>query len=194
MMGSRVQRFEALHDDDDGDVESPAIASTAPKGTTTASAPASASVAVASSNKDYAASDFIRIYLRAFNLLGDEVSLGYKLAVANIFLSVALLAEPLLFGRVINALTLLGNDSTTSTTSTTTRLWQELLPLLLAWSAFSAFGACSSIFIGLYADQLSHRRRHVVYAEGSSRLESRRPLASRRANPPVIALRRFTPP
>jgi hypothetical protein len=175
------QRFHALASgDDDGDVESvhPEPPNGAPKGTATAATTPVATSPAGEKVEDYSLAAFFRIYARAFNLLGEEVSLGYKLAVANIFLSVALLAEPLLFGRVINALTLLGSDSSASTTA---RLWQQLLPLLLVWSAFSAFGACASIFIGLYADQLSHRRRHVVYAEGAC---PRPPLLVRRSPSP----------
>jgi ATP-binding cassette subfamily B protein len=36
------------------------------------------------------------------------------------------------------------------------------LPLLLAWAAFGLFSIMCGVVVALYADRLSHRRRHAV--------------------------------
>ena len=99
--------------------------------------------------------EFFYTYYRAYLLLDDELWIAIVLAIANIFLSIAQLAEPVLFGQVINQLTQLNTNEG--------QMWQRLFPLLIAWSSFSLFGAVASIFIGLFADQLAHRHRHLVY-------------------------------
>ena len=47
---------------------------------------------------------FVRIYFRALALLGPEVRLASTLALANIALAVAQFIEPVLLGRIIDAL------------------------------------------------------------------------------------------
>src|ERR1700722_11824928 len=47
---------------------------------------------------------FIRLYLRVFSMLGPEKRLGVVLALANVLLAAAQFAEPVLFGRIIDAL------------------------------------------------------------------------------------------
>jgi ATP-binding cassette subfamily B protein len=153
---NRSVQFEAVDCDDDNDIELAAPKADEKK----------------TPGPPLFSSSFFYIYYRAFLLLGDEVRLGVALGVANIFLSIALLAEPVLFGKVINALTQLGDGSGSS-------LWTTLLPLLISWSSFSLFGACASIFIGLFADQLAHRRRHVVYAMVYEHALTKTPIASK---------------
>jgi hypothetical protein len=46
----------------------------------------------------------LRLYARVLGLLGPQVSLGWMLAVANVALAIALFAEPVLFGRIIDTL------------------------------------------------------------------------------------------
>lgn len=152
----RTVQFEAINGDDDNDD----IELASPKADQKKKDPSLFS------------SSFFIIYYRAFLLLGDEIGLGVALCVANIFLSIALLAEPVLFGKVINTLTQLGNGNGGS-------LWSTLFPLLISWSSFSLFGACASIFIGLFADQLAHRKRHVVYALGYEHALTKSPIASK---------------
>ena len=48
--------------------------------------------------------NFLRLYSRVLRLLGPEARLGWVLAVANVALAVAQFAEPVLFGRIIDAL------------------------------------------------------------------------------------------
>ena len=47
---------------------------------------------------------FIRTYLRVLGLLGNEARLAIMLAAANIALAVSQFVEPVLFGRIIDAL------------------------------------------------------------------------------------------
>ena len=48
--------------------------------------------------------NFIRLYARVLKLLGDESRLGWMLALANVSLAAAQFAEPVLFGRIVDAL------------------------------------------------------------------------------------------
>ena len=52
----------------------------------------------------YATMSFIRLYLRVLDMLAAEARLGWMLALANLALAVAQFAEPVLFGRIIDAL------------------------------------------------------------------------------------------
>ena len=155
-------RHEALaNEDDDDDIEKTASSSSKVK-------------ADPSTDKDPSlfSIEFFHTYYRAYMLLDDELWIAIVLAIANIFLSIAQLAEPVLFGKVINQLTQLNS-------SEEGHLWKQLFPLLIAWSSFSLFGAVASIFIGLFADQLAHRHRHLVYQSSYLHALNKTPLASK---------------
>ena len=47
---------------------------------------------------------FLRVYARVLHLLGSESRLAWTLAVANVSLAAAQFAEPVLFGRIVDAL------------------------------------------------------------------------------------------
>ena len=47
---------------------------------------------------------FVRLYVRVLKLLGEESRLGWMLALANMALAAAQFAEPVLFGRIVDAL------------------------------------------------------------------------------------------
>jgi ATP-binding cassette subfamily B protein len=99
---------------------------------------------------------FIRLYLRVLDQLGPERRLGMLLAAANTLLAVAAFAEPVLFGRMIDALYATGRES------------GEHGPpsrLLAAWGAFGLFTIASGVYTALHADRLSHRRRLAVLAD-----------------------------
>jgi ATP-binding cassette subfamily B protein len=97
---------------------------------------------------------FIPLYGRVLALLGSEIRLGWLLAFANVALAIAQFAEPMLFGRIIDALT--------HSQSSDPAGWSKLLPLLLAWATFGLFIIGCSVFVALHADRLAHRRRHAV--------------------------------
>src|SRR5262245_55419411 len=96
---------------------------------------------------------FIRLYARVLQLLGSEARLGWLLALANVLLAAAQFAEPVLFGRIIDAM------SPTSAGPTT---WERLMPLLLGWVGFGLFTIICGALIALHSDRLAHRRRHAV--------------------------------
>jgi ATP-binding cassette subfamily B protein len=95
---------------------------------------------------------FLRLYARVFSMLGPEKRLGVVLAVANIALAAAQFAEPVLFGRIIDAL--VGAQAAQTTPS-----FQQLLPLLATWGGFGLFSIASGVLLALHADRLAHRRR-----------------------------------
>jgi ATP-binding cassette, subfamily B, beta-glucan exporter len=95
---------------------------------------------------------FLRLYTRVFAMLGPEKRLGAFLAVANIGLAVAQFAEPILFGRVVDAL--VGAQAANRNPSL-----NQLAHLLAAWAAFGLFSVAAGVLLALHADRLAHRRR-----------------------------------
>eukprot|EP01041_Mallomonas_annulata_P000197 gene197-355_t len=119
--------------------------------------------------------DYYRIYVRLVIMLGPELKLACKLVVANILLGFALFVEPVLFGRVIDTLTRLPNFADTISQSpadipklndngdtTQQSSVERLIILLIIWATFGIFGIVSGTLIAYSADQLAHRRRHVL--------------------------------
>ena len=102
--------------------------------------------------------NLIHLYLRVLSLLGSDKRLGWSLAIANVALAIALFAEPVLFGKVIDQLT-------RSAQSQPAQVWASVWPLLAAWVGFGLFTILCGTGVALFADRLSHRRRHVVLAE-----------------------------
>ena len=102
--------------------------------------------------------NILRLYLRVLSLLGADKRLGWYLALANVALAIALFAEPVLFGKVIDQLT-------KSDASVPAKVWANVWPLLAAWVGFGLFTILCGTGVALFADRLSHRRRHVVLAE-----------------------------
>ncbi|HWV40338.1 glucan ABC transporter ATP-binding protein/ permease [Pseudorhodoplanes sp.] len=103
--------------------------------------------------------NLLKLYGRVLALLGPEAGLGWFLAVANLALSAAMFAEPVLFGRIIDALA--GSQKADATPLT----FERLLPLLGAWAGFGLFTILCGVFIALHADRLSHRRRQAVLTD-----------------------------
>jgi ATP-binding cassette subfamily B protein len=91
----------------------------------------------------------LHLYIRVLELLGKEARLGWILAVGNLLLATSQFAEPVLFGRIVDAL---------SGKPTGTSAW----PLLGAWAAFGLFTIASSAWVALEADRLAHRQRQAV--------------------------------
>ena len=99
--------------------------------------------------------NILRLYGRVLALLGSETRLAWALALANVALASAQFAEPVLLGRIIDALT-------GAQTRGEPPAWSQLGPLLAAWAGFGIFTIVCGTLIALYADRLAHRRRHVV--------------------------------
>src|SRR5271163_3053787 len=100
----------------------------------------------------------LHLYARALTLLGPEKKLGIYLAVANFALAGAMFAEPVLFGRIIDALA--GAQA-----KGTTAAWPDLIRLIGAWVAFGLFTIVVGVTVALYADRLAHRRRQAVLTD-----------------------------
>ena len=98
---------------------------------------------------------FFHLYYRALQLLGSDQRLGWVLAFANVVLACVLFAEPILFGRVIDALTRESNSSGLAT-------WDAVWPLLAIWIGFGLFTICCFSAVALFSDRLAHRRRFIV--------------------------------
>jgi ATP-binding cassette subfamily B protein len=98
----------------------------------------------------------LRLYGRVLESLGSEARLGWLLAAANVLLAVAMFAEPVLFGWIIDALS---NSQAAGTRATVSgSIW----PLLAAWVAFGLFTIVCSAVVALHADRLAHRQRQAV--------------------------------
>ena len=98
------------------------------------------------------------LYRRVLRQLGPDQRTGWGLAFTNVCLAIALFAEPILFGRVIDTLT-------KSAVESTAQLWDRVVPLLIAWAGFGLFTITAGTFIALLSDRLAHRRRHAVLAD-----------------------------
>ena len=101
---------------------------------------------------------FIRIYLRVLGLLESEARLAAILALANIALAVAQFIEPVLFGRIIDALSgalPAGLDAAAI----------ALAPLIGAWVGFGLFIIVAGALVAWFADRLAHQRRNLVLAD-----------------------------
>ncbi len=102
--------------------------------------------------------NFLRLYGRVLSELGPEARLGWLLALSNVALAATQFAEPILLGRIIDALS--GAQARGVAPS-----WSELAPLLAAWAAFGLFTIGAGVLVALHADRLAHRRRHAVLTE-----------------------------
>jgi ATP-binding cassette subfamily B protein len=101
--------------------------------------------------------DLLRIHARVLALLGPEARLGWLLALGNLALATSQFAEPVLFGRIIDALT--GSSRAGGPGSPGTVAW-----LVAAWVGFGLFAIAVGVSVALHADRLAHRRRHAVLA------------------------------
>jgi len=101
---------------------------------------------------------FIRTYLRVLGLLRPDAGLATMLALANIALAGAQFVEPVLLGRIVDALS--GALPTEFGPAV-----RELAPLLGAWVGFGLFIIAASTLVAWFADRLAHQRRNMVLAD-----------------------------
>lgn len=101
---------------------------------------------------------FFQLYLRALDKLGSDRRLGWTLAFANVALAMALFAEPVLFGQVIDRLSSASGNQKDI-------VWDQVWPLLLLWIGFGLFTIICSALVALFSDRLAHLRRHAVFRE-----------------------------
>ena len=99
----------------------------------------------------------LALYLRLMRALGPERRLAALLAFANVVLAGAQFGEPILFGRVIDALARPRDAAHPLTFAT-------LTPLVGAWVAFGLLSLAGGVAVSYKADLLSHRARLSVLA------------------------------
>jgi ATP-binding cassette subfamily B protein len=101
---------------------------------------------------------FIRIYLRVLGLLRPDAKLAIILALANIALAGAQFVEPVLLGRIVDAL----SGTLPAGLGAAAR---ALAPLVGAWVGFGLFIILASTLVAWFADRLAHHRRNMVLAD-----------------------------
>lgn len=90
--------------------------------------------------------DVVKIYVRALSLLKNEGWLTALLVVAGVTVSSVQLLEPILFGRVIDALS----------------KQQPTVHVLTLWAGLGVFNIFASVFVAVVSDRLAHRQRLSV--------------------------------
>jgi len=85
------------------------------------------------------------IHFRAVGMLVSERWLAGSLVLANTAIGIVQLAEPVLFGRVVDALSQ-GNGG-------------AVFPLIMLWAALGLFGIVAGVLVAVAADRLAHRQR-----------------------------------
>lgn len=101
---------------------------------------------------------FVRLYLRVLSLLGPEARLALALALANIALAMAQFVDPVLFGRIVDAL----SGALPAGVGPAASL---LAPLIGAWVAFGLFIIVAGALVAWFSDRLAHRRRNMALAD-----------------------------
>ena len=85
----------------------------------------------------------LQIYRRALSLLATERGLTIWVTLSGVAVAAVQLAEPVLFGRVVDALS----------------RGQEAFPIIGLWAALGLFGIVASVMVAVVADRLAHRQR-----------------------------------
>jgi len=85
----------------------------------------------------------LQVYRRALSLLATERGLTVWVALSGVAVAAVQLAEPVLFGRVVDALS----------------RGQEAFPTIGLWAALGLFGIVASVVVAVVADRLAHRQR-----------------------------------
>jgi ATP-binding cassette subfamily B protein len=97
-----------------------------------------------------------QVYARALKYLAKNKWRVTAVVIANIVLAVITIAEPVLFGRIIDAISSGGN----------VKNW------LLAWAAFGLFNTVAYVLVAREADRLAHGRRASLLTEAFGRIIS----------------------
>jgi ATP-binding cassette subfamily B protein len=108
--------------------------------------------------QEFSAVSFIRIYRRVIGLLRPEAALAVILALANVALAASQFVEPVLFGRIVDALS-------GPLPAGLRPAALMLAPLLGTWIGFGLFIIGAGALVAWFADRLSHRRRNMVLAD-----------------------------
>ena len=96
----------------------------------------------------------LKIYWRAMEYLAVEKTATIIMCVASVLVALVTLAEPILFGRVIQAISDKG----------------DIFSPLAMWAALGGFNIVAAVFVARGADRLAHRRRLGVMIDSYERL------------------------
>jgi ATP-binding cassette, subfamily B, beta-glucan exporter len=94
-----------------------------------------------------------QLYRRALALLAVERGLTACVALAGIAVALVQLAEPILFGRVVDALS----------------RGERAFAIIAVWAALGLFGIIASVAVAVVADRLAHRRRLAALGDAFER-------------------------
>src|SRR5262245_22938125 len=94
-----------------------------------------------------------QVYKRALSFLREERWVAAGVGMAAMINAAVMLAEPVLFGRVIDALS----------------RGQEAFPTIALWAALGLFGIIAGTAVSVAADRLAHRRRLAAMAQAFER-------------------------
>ncbi|WP_181408094.1 glucan ABC transporter ATP-binding protein/ permease [Pararhizobium mangrovi] len=98
----------------------------------------------------------VQVYLRALRYLATHRMRVGLVTTANVILAVIMIAEPVLFGRIIDALSGNGNVALN----------------MVLWGVLGLFSTVAFVLVAREADRLAHRRRVEVLTESFSRVIS----------------------
>ncbi|OHV78368.1 glucan ABC transporter ATP-binding protein/ permease [Ensifer sp. LCM 4579] len=98
----------------------------------------------------------LQVYARALQYLAVHKFRVGAIVVANIVLAVITIAEPILFGRIIDAIS----------------SQKEVTPMLLMWAGFGVFNTIAFVLVSREADRLAHGRRATLLTQAFGRIVS----------------------
>lgn len=96
----------------------------------------------------------LEIYWRALRYLAADGKKVAFICSANVVLAMVAIAEPILFGRIIDAI----SDK------------REIVPTLALWASLGAFSIVSFVLVARGADRIAHAMRGAVLCESYSRV------------------------
>lgn len=97
-----------------------------------------------------------KVYARALRYLAVYRLRVSLVVIANIVLAVITIAEPILFGRIIDAISSKG----------------DVKSILLMWAGFAVFNTVAFVLVSREADRLAHGRRATLLTEAFGRIIS----------------------
>lgn len=96
----------------------------------------------------------LEVYWRALSYLGAEKRKVFLLCAANVALAFVAIAEPMLFGKVIDSI----SDKT------------DVVPTLVIWAALGLFNIIAVFLVARGADRMAHARRGAVLCDSFERV------------------------
>lgn len=96
----------------------------------------------------------LEVYWRALRYLAADGRKVALICAANVVLAIVTIAEPILFGRIIDAIA--GKS--------------EVVPTMALWASFGAFNIIAFVLVARGADRLAHARRGEVLCQSFERV------------------------